>query len=38
MVSLRGPSTNYFWEGLERFDAKLEELDIGYDEVDYINN
>ncbi len=26
LVSLRGPSANYFWNGLERLGERLEEL------------
>jgi hypothetical protein len=28
MVTLRGPSTKLFWDGLERFGAELEDLGI----------
>jgi hypothetical protein len=33
MVTLRGPSPNYFWERLEQFGAQLEEVGIDDGEV-----
>lgn len=29
MVRLREPSAKHFWDGLERFDERLEELGVG---------
>ena len=36
LVSLRGASANYFWDGLENFGEQLEELDVGHEEVDHV--
>jgi hypothetical protein len=33
MVTLRGPSSKHFWDGIERFGERLEELGIGDEEV-----
>lgn len=36
MVSLRGPSTKHFWDGLEQFGEQLEELGVGDEEVENV--
>jgi len=36
VVTLRGPSTNYFWDRLEYFDADLEELGVGDEEAENV--
>jgi len=35
-VTLRGPSTNYFWDKLEQFGAELEELNVGDEEAENV--
>jgi hypothetical protein len=36
MVTLRGPSAKHFWDGLEEFGARLEELGVGDEEAENV--